>query len=255
MAAKSERTEDSSELQIDFILGEHGSNSSKGRLVIECIKYLLYERHQIPTTVDQILRYTELEMAEGARNVMPRRPTISSRSDSKKRVQLYNDLKCLFQNIEDLFSSSIVSSVALVFGSTAVSPKESYVIKFQTNVSSINKDSNDIKTESSQKRLSRKLIRTLIMNQELRCFKEISSTPLLVFIQVPRSVESSWFKPKQSFKIPWRGNFCRIVVKDAEMAEEMEGFGEENLIWLQAPVPIKGYNEKMKDTLYSDFWN
>lgn len=253
MAAKSEN---SSELQIDFVLGEHESDTAKGKLVIECIKYLLYERHQVPTTVDQILRCTELEMAEGGRNVMSRRPTVTSRNDSKKRIQLYNDLKRLFQNIEDLFSSSTVSSVVLVFGSTAVSPKESYVINFQTNVNS-NKGSSDIKPESSQKRLSRKLIRTLIMNQELRCFKEISSTPLLVFIQVPRSVENSWFKPKQSFKIPWRGNFCRIVVKDSEMAEETEALGEQNLVWLQAPVPIKGYTEKMKDAsaVYSDFWN
>lgn len=100
MAAKSEN---SSELQIDFVLGEHESDTAKGKLVIECIKYLLYERHQVPTTVDQILRCTELEMAEGGRNVMSRRPTVTSRNDSKKRIQLYNDLKRLFQNIEDLF--------------------------------------------------------------------------------------------------------------------------------------------------------
>ncbi|XP_031558462.1 MAD2L1-binding protein-like [Actinia tenebrosa] len=253
MAAK---MENSSELKIDFVLGEHDSNAAKGKIVIECIKYLLYERHQVPTTVDQILRYTELEMAEGGRNVVSRRPTVSSRNDSKKRIQLYNDLKCLFQNVEHLFSSSTVSSVVLVFGSTAVSPKESYVINFQTNVNSI-KGSNDIKSESSQKRLSRKLIRTLVMNQELRSFKEISSTPLLVFVRVPRSVENSWFKPKQSFKIPWRGNFCRILVKDTEMTEEEEAIREEDLVWLQAPVPIKGYNEKVKDAsaVYSDFWN
>lgn len=244
MAAKKEN---SCKVEIDFVLGASNCSTTKATLVIECIKYLLYERHQLPTTVDQIFRSTEAELVDN--------PKLAKRTDSKKRLQLFNDLKCLFQNLENLFSSTTVFSTLLIFGSTAVSPRESYELQFLSSVNSISHSLDKQSLEFNCKRTARKFLRKLVVNEELRQFKEIPSTPLLVFLQVPRSVENSWFRPKQSFKVPWRGKYCKILVKDEETTEE-ESAKEQDLIWLQAPVTIKGYYEKLKDVtnVFSEFW-
>lgn len=244
MAAKKDNF---SKVEIDFVLGTSNCSATKATLVIECIKYLLYERHQLPATVDHIFRSYEAELAENPKN--------AKRTDSKKRTQLLNDLKCLFQNLQELFISTSVYSALLIFGSTAVSPRESYEIQFLSTVNSIN-DFDSSTVEFGSNRISRKFLRKLVMNEELREFKEIPATPLLIFVQVPRSVQSTWFRPKQSFKVPWRSNCCRIKVKDEEFSNDTPSETEQDLIWLQAPVTIKGYFEKTKDVsnVFAECW-
>lgn len=235
-----------SKVEIDFVLGNGNCNENKATLVIECIKYLLYERHQLPATVDQILRSSEAESAENPKN--------AKRADIKKRTQLLKDLKCLFQNLQELFMSTSVCSALLIFGSTAVSPKESYEIQFSSSTNSISDPFYSPTVEFNSNRISRKFLRKLVMNEKLREFKEIPSTPLLVFVQVPRSAQTTWFRPKLSFKVPWKSNYCQIRVKDEEFSNDTTS--EQDLVWLQAPVPIKGYYEKSKDVtnVFSEFW-
>lgn len=171
------------------------------------------------------------------------RPVVrrSLNTECKKAKKVYEDVECLFDHINKLFLSTMVKSAMVLLGSTPVSPKERYFVDFQNPEECNSLDSSSRMCNSA----CRKLIRSLISNQELGSFKDISPTSMFVFIQASRSSDVEWFRPKPTFKSPNRGQCCKISVRTS-WSEQLTSPdpNRDEWLWFQAPVVIRGYRHK-----------
>ena len=239
------------EVEIEVNLNESGvSQSMNSRLLRGCIEYLLYQRQQLPIPYHELVRIVEDQekLCDGLEAGLIERPLASRRSlntEYKKAKKVYEDVECLFDHINKLFLSTIVKSAMVLLGSTPVSPKERYFVKFPV--------AKEVNTADSSARVCnsacRKLIRSLISNQELGSFKDISPTSMLVFIQANRSSDVEWFRPKPTFKPPHRGQSCKITVSTTSCSEQLAvsdppDHSMDEWLWFQAPVIIRGYKNR-----------
>ncbi|XP_078355596.1 MAD2L1-binding protein-like [Oculina patagonica] len=237
------------EVEIEVTFNEGVGQTINSRLLRSCIEYLLYQRQQLPMPYHELRRMVEDQekLCDGLEAGVIERPLArrSFNTEYKKAKKVYEDVECLFDHINKLFLSTIVKSALVLIGSTAVSPKEHYFVDFQ--------NAQEVDTADTSARVCnsacRKLIRSLISNQELGSFKEISPTSMLVFIQASRSSDIEWFRPKPTFKPPHRGHSCKISVRTATCSEQMAAsdppdHSMDEWLWFQAPVNIRGYSHK-----------
>ena len=233
------------EVEIQVTFNEEVGQSINSRLLRGCIEYLLYQRQQLPIPYHELIKLVEDQEKSGdgiEAGVLARR---SFSAEYKKAKKVYEDVECLFDHISKLFLSTKVNAAIVLLGSTPVSPKEHYFVDFQNATEGKTADSSARACNSA----CRKLIRSLISNQELCSFKEISPTSMLVFLQVSRSSAIEWFQPKPTFKPPHRGQSCKISVRtnSYELAAS-EGDPPEHSVddwlWFQAPVIIRGYRHR-----------
>lgn len=236
------------EVEIHVTFNEGVGQSINSRLLRGCIEYLLYQRQQLPIPYHELIKLVEDQekSCDGLEAGVMERPLArrSFNTEYKKAKKVYEDAECLFDHINKLFLSTKVKAAMVLLGSTPVSPKEHYFVDFQ-NVKEGNTADSSARVCNSA---CRKLIRSLISNQELGSFKEISPTSMLVFIQVSRSSDIEWFRPKPTFKPPHRGQSCKISVRTTSYSEQMaasEGdppdHSRDEWLWFQAPVIIRGY--------------
>lgn len=240
------------EVQIEVTLNDGISQSINSTLLNSCIEYLIYQRQQVPLPFHELKRIVNSkEETCGALETGGRERSLvrlSLSDEFKKAAKVYEGLECLFHHINKLFSSTIVNSAMIVLGATAVSPKETYLLTFPCDPSAKQDDSANISSRVSNS-ACRKMIRSLISNQELASFRDISPTSMLLFIQASRTSTVEWFRPKPKFKPPHRGQSCRITLRTAcsgpKMADSIPP--EQNAddwLWFQAPVIIRGYRQR-----------
>lgn len=226
--------------EIEIVHSGSAHNALNGKLFTECIKFLLYERQQLPVPFHDLKRLVT-EPSERTKA-----------SVSRKANQSFSDLLNLFGHLDDLFLSARIASAVIIFGSTAVSPKESFLLEFPESNMCCSADHDCL---SDFRRVwdsaCRKLIRSLISDHNLRMFKDIAPTSMLIFVQVNRTDSVQWFRPKTSFKLPSKGEHCRITVRtEQEPVEQKERTSDakcnedEEYIWFQAPLNIRGYKER-----------
>lgn len=239
------------EVEIEVTFNEGVGQSINSRLLRSCIEYLLYQRQQLPIPYHELIRMVEDQdkLCDNLEAGVMERPLArrALNTEYKKAKKVYEDVECLFDHINKLFLSTIVKSALVLLGSTPVSPKEHYFVDFQ-NTEEVNTADTSARVCNSA---CRKLIRSLISNQDLGSFKDISPTSMLVFIQVRRSSNIEWFRPKPAFKPPHRGHSCKISVRTACFSEQIaasEGDppdrGMDEWLWFQAPVIIRGYRHR-----------
>ena len=237
------------EVRIDVTLNEGVSQSINSKLLNSCIEYLIYQRQQVPLPFHELKRIVEdqerndLEAGDRGRPLARR----SLSTEYRKAIKVYQDLQCLFDHINKLFSSTTVNSAMIILGSTPVSPKEHYFVTFPRTKQATPAD--DISTRVSNS-ACRKMIQSLISNQELGSFKDISPTSMLVFIQASRTSDVEWFRPKPAFKPPHRGQSCRITLTTACSGQQMtdsappDDHCTDDCLWFQAPIIIRGYRQR-----------
>lgn len=237
------------EVEIEVTFNEGVGQPINSQLLRSVIEYLLYQRQQLPVPYHELTRMVndQEKLCDGLEAAVMERPSHHRRSfntEYKKAKKVYEDVECLFDHINKLFLSTIVKSALILLGSTPVSPKEHYFVDFQ-NAKEVNTADISARVRNSA---CRKLIRCLISNQELGSFKDLSPTSMLVFIQVRRSCDIEWFRPKPTFKPPRRGHSCRINVSTTSCSEQMAAnesdppdVSMDEWLWFQAPVTIRGY--------------
>ena len=235
------------EVEIQVTFNEGVGQCINSRLLRGCIEYLLYQRQQLPIPYHELIKLVEDQekSCDGLEaGVLARR---SFNTEYKKAKKVYEDVECLFDHINKLFLSTKVNAAMVLLGSTPVSPKEHYFVDFQNAKEGNTTDSSSRVCNSA----CRKLIRSLISNQELGSFKEISPTSMLVFIQISRSSDIEWFQPKPTFKPPHRGQACKISVTTSNCNEQLAAnesdppeHSMDEWLWFQAPVIIRGYRHR-----------
>lgn len=94
---------------------------AKASFVKELAKYLLYDRNQIPDPLDQIRKQ------QSETKSCLQRPSLAQR----RRTIFLSQIDTVFSFIDDVCAlPEPPKLLALIFGSTIVSPKESYLIEF-----------------------------------------------------------------------------------------------------------------------------
>lgn len=234
------------EVRVEVTINEGICQALNSRLLNSCIEFILYQRQQLPLPLHELKRIVEeqanlCDPLEGTSNQhVPRRPLSG---ELKKALKVNQDLQCLFDHINQLFSLTKVNAAIIILGSTAVSPKECYWLTFPTVEQ---EDATPVPSRVSNS-VCRKVIQSLISNHELGSFKDISPTSMLVFIQASRTSVIEWFRPKPTFKPPHRGQSCKITLKTACKGEEMvdeTSPDQRDWLWFQAPIVIRGYRQR-----------
>lgn len=231
------------EVEVILNLNEGVTEIIKSGLLKSCIEYLLYQRQQLPIPYHEVTRMVEQQERQDMNAHVMERPGLrrSLSTEYKKAKKVYEDVECLFDNVNKLFMSTVVKSALVLLGSTPVSPKERYLLDFQNPEESNSLDISPRICNSSR----RKLVRSLISNPDLGTFKDISPTSMFVFIQASRSSDLQWFRPKSTFKPPSRGQSCKISVRKAH-SEQLSptDLNKDEWLWFQAPVIVRGYRNK-----------
>ena len=91
-----------------------------------------------------------------------------------------------------------ITQVAVLLGATIVSPKEIYLLQFPA----LSPEADNL----SSKEAVKTLFRQLVSQDPLSHIKAIPITNMSVLINAPRKSTCSWFLPKDSYKLPNRGN-------------------------------------------------
>ena len=91
-----------------------------------------------------------------------------------------------------------ITQVAVLLGATTVSPKEIYLLQFPP----LSPEADNLLSKEAVKYLFRQLVTSDPLGQ----IKAIPITNMTVLINAPRNSSCSWFLPKDSYRLPNRGN-------------------------------------------------
>ncbi|XP_050037755.1 MAD2L1-binding protein [Dermacentor andersoni] len=98
-----------------------------GKLVVEIIKYVLYEREQLPMPYDDLKRHVE----DVAQSQSAQKKTVNPflLAKQRKAITSLQGMDAIFSVAQDLIRERKVTKVLLLFGATVLSPVESYLIR------------------------------------------------------------------------------------------------------------------------------
>ncbi|XP_071491807.1 MAD2L1-binding protein-like [Diadema antillarum] len=211
------------------------TQTTKSRIVVEILKYILYHREQIPLPFDQLyFQYQRPEVCSSG----------NKKSLFKKRMcQVMKDFQEVFDNVDTLFQDTDVSDLIILLGSTWINPKEVFHIRFSNN--------KQVKETLTVKHCVRNVARSLITNGPLSDVSPPPITSLLCLAHAPRSYKPTWFKPKANFKVPSKGRQCRINVSCGMVHSSLAA---EDHIWMQTPSGIKGIRDTVSEHA-TDLWS
>lgn len=238
-------------------------------LLTEAIKYLIFQRYQIPLPFDQLKAEDERERRSEEGKLPKGQASRPSSLAVKKSRQLIAGVEELLGRLYHVFIQVQVFDVLLLLGSTVVNPKEIYSIRFlnvgkvteadRLKAISLSGKENGLATRSKfVDKCCRKLARMLFTDPNLNECGELQCTSINCFILAPRDAGIDWFKPKASFKVPKKGKCYFINVSESKTTtEDRDVQGEEvqeDTMWFQAPTVLKGYKEMYKETVESSIW-
>ncbi|CAE1273488.1 unnamed protein product [Acanthosepion pharaonis] len=247
--------------------------SNEAALFIELIKYILFEKNQMPEMFDQLKRSTRVR----GKNANPK---ISNKNERQAFLlfsscqKLFADITSAFQNLYDIKESIIV------LGSSPTNPKEIYHIQFPTTVTSGLKP-------LSCKESKQSLFLQIFAQDPFHVGQKIALTNLHVLLLLPRCTKIQGFTAKPTYKVPGRSQHyylkltCKAkedpevslvsqpkvtdivldisgivpldiddeneekcsqpIANDKEFFKLVEEETEDDYIWFQANVNIKGY--------------
>ncbi|XP_062286986.1 MAD2L1-binding protein [Scomber scombrus] len=208
------------------------------RFVSEILKFILYQRQQLPMTYDQLVYSQKKQLATMQdKDVVSRRPAQSADMGRRKCQQTLQELEEVLQQLEVLFSLSKVPRVLLLMGGSLVLPKELYEINMEALI--LASGDQCLRVSSCL----RQLFRTLFVADLLSDTRPVRLMPTTVLVLAHRDCGVGWFRPKLQFKVPTRvKNQIIALSTDPSICTETraEGSDWQDYVWFQAPMTIKG---------------
>ncbi|GAB1863624.1 MAD2L1-binding protein [Camponotus japonicus] len=177
-------------MEIDIMLDEPLTNDSCTKVVIELVKYILYQKQQIPFAYEALARF-QTSVKATDRNAVP-----------------FKILSNMLKNVSDELSSQFflkgcdVREVAILLGPTILSPKLCIALELPSYI--LNSKQHKEYQHSSRKPLL-KLMRSLLECDE---FQEAMNIPLSMtnmFIMLKKNdgnSASDFFLPKPQYILP-----------------------------------------------------
>ncbi|XP_055788799.1 MAD2L1-binding protein-like isoform X2 [Salvelinus fontinalis] len=214
------------------------------RFVSEILKCILYQRQQLPMTYDQLV-YSQKRQQAAMQNeeAVGWRPGQSTAEglDWRRCQRTLQDLEQVLQQLEVLFSLSLVPRVLLLLGGSLLLPKELYEVNMEDVI---------LATGDRSLRVSsclRQVFRTLFVADLLSDAKPVRLTATTVMVLAHRDCGVGWFRPKLDFKVPTRVKSQVISLScDPSSVSGSEGGGQtawQDYVWFQAPLTIKGFSK------------
>lgn len=192
----------------------------RSEIVKELVKYILYERGQIPMYYDQVkdcCSSEEKRQMHNGEKGSHRAPI----SYSRDRQLFMKDADSLFDTITNVFTNIVpVKGVLLILGSSIMNPRDSYLISFPTEFYEGAMLTHQVCVQ--------KVFRQLITSDFVGNAKPLSScTSLYVLFLAQRNCKHqiASLLPKLSFKVPSRGSrysinfsFTSAVMKSSDFS-------------------------------------
>ncbi|CAN7937649.1 unnamed protein product [Ixodes hexagonus] len=116
-------------LDLDVPFTKTVSPDKLGKLIVEIVKYILYEREQVPTPYDDFKRSaTHLAGGSSSPNKSQSMHPIKS-VKQRKALASIEGMDLIFTSTQQLVEGNKLAQILLLFGPTVMSPIESYVIR------------------------------------------------------------------------------------------------------------------------------
>ncbi|KZC06209.1 PREDICTED: MAD2L1-binding protein [Dufourea novaeangliae] len=186
-------------MDINVTLDEPLTSYACVKLVIELLKYILYQKQQIPFTYDSL---TRLQMSV--------KPT-DRNSSSIRRI--LSSLKSVSEELSSQFhlKNCKVKEIAILIGATIISPKLHVRLQFPSNILS-SEEHYECKHTSRKPLLS--LMRSMIGCSEFQDAISLPLNPTNTFVLVQKSDRNSvseFFLPKPQYVPPIRSSNCFVI--------------------------------------------
>ncbi|XP_053984505.1 MAD2L1-binding protein [Hylaeus volcanicus] len=187
------------EMNIDVALDEPLTSGTCVKLIIELLKYILYQKQQIPFTYDSL---TQLQT-----NVKP------TDKNSSYIKTLLNSLKCTSEQLNSQFhlEGCNVKEIAILIGATIISPKLHIRLEFPPNILS-SEEHHECRHTSRKPLLS--LMRSMLECSEFQDAIASPLNPTNTFVLVQKSDSNSvsdFFLPKPQYIPPIRNSNCFFI--------------------------------------------
>ncbi|MBN3309274.1 MD2BP protein, partial [Amia calva] len=209
------------------------------KFVCELLKFVLYQRQQLPMTYDQlVISQKKIQAANRNEDVVGRRPVKKDGLDGRKCQQTLQDLEEVLQHLESLFSLTLVPRVLLLMGGNILLPKEVYEIDMMAVA--LGATNHSLETASCL----RQLFRTLFVTGVLFDPKPVRLMATTIMVLSHRECGVDWFRPKLDYKVPTKvkRQVISLSCDDSHPSiSQCEDTNWDNYIWFQAPVTIKGF--------------
>ncbi|XP_041107957.1 MAD2L1-binding protein [Polyodon spathula] len=229
------------ECSVSVMFSGSVTQESCSKFVCEILKYLLYQRQQLPMPYDQLQFFQKKQQTMGrADELVARKPLKTEGWDGKKCQRVLKEMEEVLLHLEELFSLSLVPRVLLLLGGNIMLPKELYEVNLEGIA--LGSLEQSLKTATCL----RSLFRTLFMADILSDSKPVQLMTTTVMVQGHRDCGVGWFRPKMDYQVPTRVK-KQIIVLSCGSEEEVCHLSQaartnwDDYIWFQAPVTIKGF--------------
>ncbi|XP_056148243.1 MAD2L1-binding protein [Lampris incognitus] len=212
------------------------------RFVSEILKCVLYQRQQLPMTYDQLVHFQKKQQASlQDKEVVSWRPVQSVDMNWRKCQQTLHELEEVLQQLQVLFSLSLVPRVLLLLGGSLILPKELYEINMEALVLAAGDQSLQVSS------CLRQLFRTLFVADLLSDARPVRLMATTVLVLAHRDCGVGWFRPKLDFKVPTRVKNQIIALSTtagvSRVPLEVAASEWQDYIWYRAPLTIKGFSK------------
>uniref|UniRef100_A0A7M5UMG5 Uncharacterized protein n=1 Tax=Clytia hemisphaerica TaxID=252671 RepID=A0A7M5UMG5_9CNID len=213
-----------------------------GTSIMELLNHLLYVRSQVPMPLVMLS-----QMMDRKKQTVNKNPLIATKA-TKKETSVHN-LSLITKSIRKLFALHPVRKIALILGSTTISPKETFLIRLDSELTDIcqNKHSMDRPNGS----IVRRFLRGFVTNEALNDLQSIRPQSIHILFSLDDFYEldedlGSIFIPKANYRVPSRGVIHHIDVCLNELGAEDNFLDELSLDsghWYAANLTAKGFRE------------
>ena len=249
-------------IEIDF--DHYVDGEERCNILTEGVKHLIFHRRQIPlpfVILDQEAKRIEAQEDPSQVKTNRSKPRPISQSVKLRKRRLAIDaIKSVITGLEQFHERTSIYSIALVFGSTIVSPKEIFIIIPSFVKPCIDEITDENVSYGMLKRRNdksaRNMVRRLVTDPSLSSMNDIRPTNTFVFLLAPRLIGdklSDLFHPKQSYRMPGKGRNYKIFLtnktddliddakSDYHSIDLDEVLAAKDLIWYQAKETIRGF--------------
>ncbi|KAL0964818.1 hypothetical protein UPYG_G00329430 [Umbra pygmaea] len=230
--------------RVDVVFPRPVTQDGCCRFVGEILKCILYQRQQLPMTYEQLVFSQRRRQAVMENEVVGWRPGESTAAglDWRRCQRTLLDLDELLQQLDLLFSLSLVPRVLLLLGGSPQLPNEVYEVNMERVVLA----GSDRSLRASA--CLRQLFRTLFVADLLSDTKPVRLTTTTVMVLAHRDCGAAWFRPRLEFKVPTRVKSKIIGLSCNQSTDGGSTGGEgqsewQDYVWFQAPLAIKGFNK------------
>ncbi|CAI9584767.1 unnamed protein product [Staurois parvus] len=221
------------DLDVSVVFPGRVTRESCCRFTCELLKHILHQRHQLPLPYEELLRFCQRQQSREGEVI--RRPTKGEVSDSRQCQRSMSDLEELLAQLETFFILTAVPRVLLLLGGSVVSPKEMYVI-----------DMEGVQVGNGEESLStrpclRQLFHTIFLADPFSDLRSTTLMSVVILVQGHRDCGTEWFRPKLNYKVPIRGHTLTVRMS-CGASETPDAYSNEEYIWFQAPITLKGFH-------------